>query len=96
MPVAKHRESWTGSAEVLVVSQLAESEPIVAFDERGRESRSTATSRPSSHALDRTRRDALQRADGSGGSKNVRDNSGTAIGTLERMVPNWIESHRVQ
>ena len=37
MPVAKHRESWTGSADVLVVSQLDESEPIVAFDERGRE-----------------------------------------------------------
>jgi hypothetical protein len=37
MPVQKHRESWTGKADVLVVSQLDESEPIVAFDERGSE-----------------------------------------------------------
>ena len=36
MPVAKHRETWTGKGDVLVVSQLDESEPIVAFDEKGR------------------------------------------------------------
>src|ERR1700682_4066136 len=33
MPFAKHRESWTGNDDVLVVSQLDESEPIVGFDE---------------------------------------------------------------
>ena len=37
MPVVKHRESWTGKGDILVVSQLDESAPIVAFDERGRE-----------------------------------------------------------
>jgi len=37
MPVAKHREKWTGQEEVLVVSQLNESEPIVSFDQTGRE-----------------------------------------------------------
>ena len=37
MPVAKHRESWTGKEDILVVSQLEESAPIAAFDERGRE-----------------------------------------------------------
>src|SRR5687767_13634166 len=36
MPAARHRESWTGSASVLVVSQLEEDEAIVAFDEGGR------------------------------------------------------------
>src|SRR5207237_869201 len=33
MPVAKHRESWTGKADVLVVSQLDQWTPIVGFDE---------------------------------------------------------------
>src|SRR5439155_17893792 len=37
MPVAAQRESWTGKADVLVVSQLEESEPIVAFDQNGQE-----------------------------------------------------------
>jgi hypothetical protein len=49
MPVAKHREKWTGSAEVLVVSQLNESEPIVSFDQTGREitlDRAVAPSQP--------------------------------------------------
>ena len=35
MPVAPQRETWTGKADVLVVSQLDESAPIVAFDEIG-------------------------------------------------------------
>ena len=37
MPVPKHRESWTGKADVLVVSQLDEWQPIVAFDQRGQQ-----------------------------------------------------------
>src|SRR5688500_395829 len=35
MPVSRHRESWTGSRDVLVVSQLDEGEAIAAFDNRG-------------------------------------------------------------
>src|SRR3954468_16769316 len=31
MPAAKHREKWNGKAEVLVLSQLEESSPIMAF-----------------------------------------------------------------
>src|SRR5438067_7502599 len=37
MPVAKHRESWTGKADVLVVSQLDQWTPIIAFDQAGKE-----------------------------------------------------------
>src|SRR5436190_2416995 len=37
MPVAKHRETWKGKQDVLVVSQLEESAPVVAFDRSGRE-----------------------------------------------------------
>jgi hypothetical protein len=88
MPVAKHRESWTGSAEVLVVSQLAESEPIVAFDERGKEvmlDRNVAPEQPTLSIVPVETRFSEPMA--AAGSKNVRDNGGSAIGTLERMVP---------
>ena len=89
MPVAKHRESWTGSADVLVVSQLDESEPIVAFDERGSEvalDRKVAPDQPTLSIIPVETRFSEPMA--AAGSKNVRDNGGTAIGTLERMVPN--------
>jgi hypothetical protein len=87
MPVAKHRESWTGSADVLVVSQLDESEPIVAFDETGREvavDRKVAPDQPTLSLVPvETRFDEPMPA---AGSKNVRDQGGNAIGTLEPMV----------
>lgn len=88
MPVAKHRETWTGSADVLVVSQLAESEPIVAFDERGTEvvlDRKVAPEQPTLSIVPVETRFSEPMA--AAGSKNVRDKGGSAIGTLERMVP---------
>jgi hypothetical protein len=85
MPVRKHRESWTGDEDVLVVSQLGESEPIVAFDAAGREIRVDRNVAPSEPALSivpvETRFDQTMPA----GSRNVRDQSGNAIGTLEPM-----------
>jgi len=88
MPVEKHRESWTGKAEVLVVSQLDESEPIVAFDERGREvtlDRKVAPDQPTLSIVPvETRFDQPMIP---AASRNVRDQSGNAIGTLEPMVP---------
>jgi hypothetical protein len=84
MPVATHRESWTGSADVLVVSQLAESEPIVAFDESGKEvalDRAIAPAQPTLSIVPvETRFDQPMSP---AASKNVRDNNGNAIGTLE-------------
>jgi hypothetical protein len=83
MPVAKHRESWTGSADVLVVSQLDESNPIVAFDEAGKEvtlDRNIAPTQPTLSIVPvETRFDQPMPA----ASKNVRDKDGNAIGTLE-------------
>jgi hypothetical protein len=88
MPVQKHRESWTGKADVLVVSQLNESEPIVAFDERGSEislDRKVAPDQPTLSIVPvETRFDQPITA---AASRNVRDQSGSAIGTLEPMVP---------
>jgi hypothetical protein len=84
MPVAKHRESWTGSAEVLVVSQLSESEPIVAFDQTGRRIVLDRNAPPAQPTLSivpvETRFDQPMLAEA---STNVRDQKGTAIGTLE-------------
>lgn len=84
MPVPAHRETWTGKADVLVVSQLEESTPIVAFNEAGGEvalDRKTAPNQPTlsivpvetrfDQPMDPTR------------SRNVRDQNGEAIGTLE-------------
>ena len=87
MPVAKHRESWTGNADVLVVSQLDEAEPIVAFDKKGVEvplDRAVAPAQPTLSIVPvETRFD--QPMDVSA-SKNVRDQNGNAIGTLEPMA----------
>jgi hypothetical protein len=88
MPVAGHREKWTGSADVLVVSQLEESEPIVAFDESGQEvtlDRNLAPSQPTLSIVPvETRFDQPMPA---ASSRNARDAAGTAIGTLEAIKP---------
>ncbi|MFL5526734.1 MAG: hypothetical protein ACJ79I_09965 [Gemmatimonadaceae bacterium] len=85
MPVAKHRETWTGSADVLVVSQLDESGPLVAFDKQGREvtlDRKTAPEQPTLSIVPvETRFDQPMNPTT---SRNVRDLNGNAIGTLER------------
>ncbi len=84
MPVTAHRESWTGSSDVLVVSQLAESEPIVAFNESGAEltlDRDVPPPQPTLSIVPvETRFDHPMPAIA---SKNVRDKNGDAIGTLE-------------
>jgi hypothetical protein len=84
MPVAGHREKWTGTADVLVVSQLDESEPIVAFDESGTEvalDRNVAPSQPTLSIVPvETRFDQPMPLIS---SRNVRDAGGSAIGTLE-------------
>jgi len=88
VPVASHREKWTGSADVLVVSQLEESAPIVAFDESGNEvalDRNVAPSQPTLSIVPvETRFDQPMPASS---SRNVRDAGGAAIGTLEAVKP---------
>jgi hypothetical protein len=88
MPVVRHRESWTGKGDILVVSQLDEWAPIVAFDERGREvslDRKVAPEQPTLSIVPvETRFDQPLAA---AASRNVRDLGGNSIGTLERMVP---------
>ena len=83
MPVVKHRESWTGKGDILVVSQLDEAAAIVAFDERGREvslDRNVAPDQPTLSIVPvETRFDQPM---GPAASRNVRDQSGDAIGTL--------------
>lgn len=84
MPVAKHRESWMGGDGLLVVSQLEEGEPIFAFDSRGRSVALDVSTAPLQPTLSivpvETRFD--QPLAGSL-SRNVRDQNGAAIGTLE-------------
>ncbi|HMH85276.1 MAG TPA: hypothetical protein VK529_04970, partial [Gemmatimonadaceae bacterium] len=87
MPVEKHRESWTGKADVLVVSQLDESEPIVAFDEKGKEialDRKVAPAQPTLSIVPVETR--FSQPMNAAGSRNVRDQNGSAIGTLEPMA----------
>jgi hypothetical protein len=87
MPVTRHRESWTGSADVLVVSQLNESEPIVAFDKKGREvtlDRLVAPAQPTLSIVPVETR--FDQTAAPAGSRNVRDQNGNAIGTLESMA----------
>ena len=84
MPAAKHREKWNGKADVLVVSQLDEASPIVAFDEAGRTIALDRDAPPEQPTLalipvetDFTAPMNLAK------SRNVRDENGSAIGTLE-------------
>jgi hypothetical protein len=87
MPVAKHRESWTGKGDVLVVSQLDESGAIVAFDESGRSvslDKKVPPEQPTlSIVLAETRFDQPMTP---AASRNVRDQGGNAIGTLEPLA----------
>jgi hypothetical protein len=87
MPVAKHRESWTGKGDVLVVSQLDESEPIVAFDEQGRGVSLDKKVPPEQPTLSivpvETRFDQPMTP---AATRNVRDQGGNAIGTLEPLA----------
>jgi hypothetical protein len=84
MPAATHRESWTGSADVLVVSQLDEADAIVAFDKSGAEvalDRNVAPLQPTLSIVPvETRFDQPMPTIS---SKNTRDKNGSAIGTLE-------------
>jgi hypothetical protein len=87
MPVAKHRETWTGKGDILVASQLDESEQIVAFDEAGRGVSLDKKVPPDQPTLSivpvETRFDQpLLPAT----SRNVRDAGGSAIGTLEPLA----------
>ena len=84
MPVAKHRETWKGKENVLVVSQLDEWTPIVAFDEAGKEvslDRSVQPTQPTFSILPVETRFSEPMDPTS--SRNVRDENGEAIGTLE-------------
>lgn len=87
MPVAKHRESWTGKGDVLVASQLDESEPIVAFDENGRAvavDKKVAPEQPTLSIVPvETRFDQPMNP---ATSRNARDEGGNAIGTLEPLA----------
>ena len=84
MPVTAQRELWTGGVDVLVVSQLSERDPIVAFDESGAEvtlHRNVAPTQPTLSIVPvETRFDRPMAAIA---SRNVRDKNGDAIGTLE-------------
>jgi hypothetical protein len=85
MPVAKHRESWKGKDDVLVVSQLDQWTPITAFDETGRQvtlDRKTPPNQPTLSIIPvETRFDQPMDL---ASSRNERDENGEAIGTLEK------------
>lgn len=87
MPVAKHREAWTGKGHILVASQLDESEAIVAFDEQGRAvalDKKIAPDQPTLSIVPvETRFDQPMNP---ATSRNARDEGGNAIGTLEPLA----------
>ena len=83
MPVRKHRESWTGDGDVLVVSQLDESEPIIAFDEKGKEVALDRNIPPEQPTLSIVPVETRFDQPIASAAKNVGDQNGNAIGTLE-------------
>lgn len=83
MPVRKHRESWVGDGEVLVAVQLEETDPILAFDRNGRESRLDPDAPPEQPTLSIVASETRFDQPMSALSKNVGDMNGRSIGTLE-------------
>lgn len=84
VPVASQRETWTGKADVLVVSQLDESQPIVSFDERGQVVSLDKKAPPTRPVLSIVPVETNFRAPmPASTSRNARDQNGQAIGTLE-------------
>jgi hypothetical protein len=87
MPVAKHRETWTGKEDILVASQLDETEAIVAFDEKGQPVALDKKVPPEQPTLSivpvETRFDQPMNP---ATSRNARDEGGNAIGTLEPLA----------
>lgn len=87
VPVAAQRETWTGKADVLVVSQLDESEPIVSFDERGQTIALDKKTPPSQPVLSIVPVETNFRSPmPASTSRNARDQNGEAIGTLEPLA----------
>ncbi|MGI8619821.1 MAG: hypothetical protein ACR2L6_12170 [Gemmatimonadaceae bacterium] len=83
MPVQAHRETWTGSADVLVASAIRDSDPLIAYNTRGEPIALSGTAPPAaptfvivpvetnfSKPMDMNR------------AVNVKDAGGKAIGTL--------------
>lgn len=86
MPVGKHRESWTGKSDVLVVSQLNESDPIVSFDEGGQQVSLDRRAAPDQPVLSLVPVETdFTRPMPASSSRNARDQNGEAIGTLEAL-----------
>jgi len=86
MPVAKQRETWTGKSDILVASQLDESEPLVSFDEKGNEVRLDKEAPPAQPVLAIVPVETdFTRPMPASTSRNLRDQNGEAIGTLERL-----------
>jgi len=84
VPVRAQRETWTGKADVLVLSQLDESEPIVSFDERGETVALDKKVPPAQPVLSIVPVETNFRAPmPAATSRNARDQNGEAIGTLE-------------
>ena len=84
MPAPNHREKWNGKADVIVLSQLEQSSPLVAFDKNGRTVSVSRDAPPDQPVL------ALIPVETNFSapmnpvkSRNVRDANGDAIGTLE-------------
>ncbi|HEY1952604.1 MAG TPA: hypothetical protein VGG76_07340 [Gemmatimonadaceae bacterium] len=86
MPVAAQRETWTGKSDIVVVSQLDESEPIVSFDSRGNPVGLDRNAAPSTPALSIVPVETnFNRPMPAATSRNARDRNGESIGTLEPM-----------
>jgi len=84
MPVAKHRETWKGKESVLVVTQLEQATPITAYDEAGRGvtlDRKVPPAQPTLSIIPVETR--FNEPMDAASSRNVRDENGEAIGTLE-------------
>jgi hypothetical protein len=84
MPVAKHRETWKGKEDVLVVTQLEQSTPITAYDEAGRAVTLDRKNPPTQPTLSIIPVEtAFNQPMDPTSSRNARDENGEAIGTLE-------------
>ena len=89
VPVRAQRESWDGNESPLVLSQLGEEDEIVAFDVTGKEVHLSRTVPPSQLVIALIPVEThFERPIDLAKARNVNDNGGKTIGTLERCPPN--------
>lgn len=92
VPVAEHRETWTGDVAPVVVAQLEEGDPLIAFDSRGKTLVISPDAPPATPVISIVPVETRFNEPLTGLTTNLRDQGGRAIGTLATVAAEIVRS----